>query len=1115
MTKLSVCLPVTSLVLSCFLLTFAIAADEYKPEIAQASNEGQVAISTFAKPADINIKLIAEEPQMANPVAFCVDEQGNLYVAESFRQSKGIEDNRGHGEWMDEELQAQTVADRIAYIKKYHGDKLDHYTKEQDRVRLLKDTNDDGYFEDAHIFADGFNAIEDGTGAGLISLNGTIYYTCIPHLWMLRDNYGDGTADVKKSLHDGFGVRFAFRGHDMHGLALGPDGRIYFSIGDRGYNVTTDEGVHLKRPNTGAVFRCYPDGSGLEEFAYGLRNPQELAFDEYGNLFTGDNNSDGGDKARWVYVAQGMDAGWRMEFQYISDRGPWNRERMWHPYHDDETSKEVQPAYNLNPILNFADGPSGLTYDPGWGLPEEFRRHFFLADFRGSPNASGIRTFKMEPDGANFKLTDSKQSFWNILATDVDFAYDGSVYVADWVNGWNGIGKGRIYQYSNANPDEKTKALSVEVPKLMKEGFVKRSDDELVKLMGHVDQRVRLRAQYELATRKKNDLLSKIALTTTAPQLQRIHAVWGLGQIAQKEPKLLTVLKPLLKDSDPELIAQTLKVAAEVKQPIDEATVISQLSNANSRIAYFAAQAVAQLKLKAAFSQVVALLEKNADRDPVLRHACIMALSKCATPEQLSGLSKNDSRSVRLAAVVALRRQKSPEIKSFLNDADAMVVYEVAHAINDEPMADLDEHLATLTLKNDAPDGLVRRVLAANYRLGTSDAVERIAAIAANPKFRFAAKQQALSELLRWESPSQYDMVTNHHRVIGKRDPSNLGDALLANWKAYLDSQPEIIVLAAQLAEKTKTTSLYPDIAALLDETKFDEKARAQLLTAAAELDPPKAIPVISKLLGSKPGPLRTQAIKLLAQKDFPKAEQYIRELMTKGSADEQQAMIALLSELKSPEADKLLLSWTKELVAGNAMPEVQLDLLLAARKKNTSEFKKLVDQFNAQRDAGDPLSQWKETLVGGDFDRGKKVFFEHRDASCLRCHKIGGEGGAVGPDLSNIGKEKTREYLLAAIATPDRDIAKGFETTVVIMEDGKVHAGIVKEETADELKLVMPTAEIVTLKKVEILDRAPGQSGMPADIKDKITKSDIRDLVEYLSNLKGQASGGAESHGE
>ena len=49
----------------------------------------------------------------------------------------------------------------------------------------------------------------------------------------------------------------------MHGLALGPDGRVYFSIGDRGYNVLTPEGSRLVRPETGAVFRCERDGSGL------------------------------------------------------------------------------------------------------------------------------------------------------------------------------------------------------------------------------------------------------------------------------------------------------------------------------------------------------------------------------------------------------------------------------------------------------------------------------------------------------------------------------------------------------------------------------------------------------------------------------------------------------------------------------------------------------------------------------------------------------------------------------------------------------------------------------------------------------------------------------------
>ena len=99
-------------------------------------------------------------------------------------------------------------------------------------------------------------------------------------------------------------------------------------------------------------------GSNLEVFATGLRNPQELAFDQYGNLFTGDNNSDSGDRARWVHVVQDGDTGWRMEYQYLSDRGPFNREKIWHPYNDDT------PAYIVPPIRNFADGPSGLVYYP-------------------------------------------------------------------------------------------------------------------------------------------------------------------------------------------------------------------------------------------------------------------------------------------------------------------------------------------------------------------------------------------------------------------------------------------------------------------------------------------------------------------------------------------------------------------------------------------------------------------------------------------------------------------------------------------------------------------------------------------------------------------------------
>ena len=146
-----------------------------------------------------------------------------------------------------------------------------------------------------------------------------------------------------------------------------------------------------------------------------------FTFDEFGNLFTGDNNSDSGDRARWTYIIEGSDTGWRMYYQYLPDRGPWNREKLWHPAHPG------QAAYIVPPIINIAVGPSGLAFYPGTGLDDKYQGHFFLADFRGSAANSGIRTFAMKPKGASFELVDSQQFVWSILATDVEFGYDGGV----------------------------------------------------------------------------------------------------------------------------------------------------------------------------------------------------------------------------------------------------------------------------------------------------------------------------------------------------------------------------------------------------------------------------------------------------------------------------------------------------------------------------------------------------------------------------------------------------------------------------------------------------------------------------------------------------------------
>ncbi len=250
----------------------------------------------------------AAEPQFQNPVAFSFDEQGKCYVVEGNRYKDGVPDTRGHMYWLDEDINSKSVADRVAMYQKH---KYPQFEKFEDKVRVLWDSTGSGHADKAETFSGGYNRFEDGIAAGVLARKGSVYFACIPDLYLLKDTTGDHKADVKQSLATGFGVRAQFQGHDLHGLRMGPDGKLYFSIGDRGFNVTTKDGKHLYNPDSGAVLRCGPDGANMEIVHTGLRNPQELAFDDFGNLFTYDNNCDSGDSARWVYIVEGGDSGCR------------------------------------------------------------------------------------------------------------------------------------------------------------------------------------------------------------------------------------------------------------------------------------------------------------------------------------------------------------------------------------------------------------------------------------------------------------------------------------------------------------------------------------------------------------------------------------------------------------------------------------------------------------------------------------------------------------------------------------------------------------------------------------------------------------------------------------
>jgi quinoprotein glucose dehydrogenase len=1099
-----------------------LAKPSSKPQVAPASNEGELAIKRFSVPPGFKADLFAAEPNLANPVAFCIDERGRFYVVETFRLSTGVLDIRGRKGWpnsdflksatterlaglsdelLDVDLASRVVDDRIAMLRKYMGTKANDLTIESDRLRLIEDRDGDGKADHATVFADGFSNIADGLGAGVLARKGDVYFANIPNLWLLRDTNNDGMADFRQSLHYGYGVRMGFLGHDLHGLRFGPDGKLYFSSGDRGSNVRTKEGTVIGHPDTGDVFRCNPDGSELEVFAYGLRNPQELVFDQYGNLFTGDNNSDGGDQARWVYLVEGGDSGWRIGYQFMESpvqRGPWNAEKLWHP------QWEGQAAYLVPPITNIAKGPSGVTYAPGTGLPEKFGEHFFLVDFTGSGANSGVHTFTLRPNGASFSMVDHTRFIWNILATDVDFGVEGGLYVSDWVAGWEKTGKGRLYRFYN--PTNVNTPLVRNTKKFLAEGMGGRSLKELATFMTHPDMRVRQEAQFAFVEKGSEAIRTLIDLAQKdRNRLARLHAIWALGQLGAQFPGTMLALFPLLADPDGEVRAQTAKVLGERRVHRAYEGLVKMLQDPDPRAQFFAALSLGKLELKEAIGPILALLRANADRDPYLRHASVLALARLNDLDALKAKANDASRSVRMGVLLAMRRLGRPEIVTFLHDADPGLVLEAARSINDEPINAALPELAALIDQPLQSDHLLRRVLNANFRLGQAETAKALAQFASRTNAADASRAEALNELGEWPNPSGRDRIVGVWRPLTTgRDRSIPAEALRPVITEILQVAPDsVCVAAAWAAGQLVMTEVAPTLFELATNNLLSDSVRVASLRGLARLDEARLAEALKTSLVDKSEALRKAATQLQAQTKPALALGHLKATLESGSIGEKQTALAALGTIDGAAVEEIFSQWLDKLGNGQVPKELQLDLLEAAGKRPVSALKEKVERYQAAQPKDDPLLGFREALYGGDASVGKTIFFERAEVACLRCHKINGEGGEVGPNLEGIGTRQTREYILDAILYPNKQIAAGFETLLVSLKNGTAYAGILKSEDANDLVLNSPEDGIVKIKKMEIQSREKGLSSMPESMGAVLSKPDLRNLVEYLANAK------------
>jgi quinoprotein glucose dehydrogenase len=1071
------------------------SADEFQSGANSSLSDAQLAIKQFKAPPEFKIDLFAAEPQVANPVAMSFDEQGRVYVAETERLETSVYDIRGHMNMFLDDLACRTVEDRAAMIHKFLGNRSGTLARADDRIQVLEDRSGAGRADYSAVFADGFDSIVEGVGAGVLARKGNVYYTDMPNLWLMR-------ADAplqRKSLSYGYGVHFNYAGHDLHGLRIGPDEKLYFSSGDRGFHVKTREGRILDYPDTGAVLRCNLDGSDLEVFAYGLRNPQDLAFDDHGNLFTGDNNCDHGDAARLVYVVEGGDSGWRIGNQ-ISDTTPaglWNSEKMWH------LQFAGQAAYIVPPIAHIADGPSGLAHYPGAGFPEAYRDHFFLSDFRGSPVNSGVHSFAVKNNGAGFTMVDATHFFWGILATDCQFSPDGRLFVSDWVEGWKAGGQGRIYRLYD--PDLVQTRAVLETKLLISEGMENRSVQALSELLSHPDQRVRQEAQFELAARGALGVkaLEAVALKSTNP-LARLHGVWGLGQLGARNLYDPLRLLPLLHDPDAEVRAQTAKILGDDRCSGASLELIGLLDDPAPRTRFFAAIALGKLKARAAVAPLMRMLRADAGQDVYLRHAGVMGLVGTAGAEELQGAAKDTSGAVRMAAVLAMRRLGSSDVGSFLADPDPLVVVEAARAISDTPIVQALPELAALIARPTQSKPLEWRVLNANFRLGGADNAAALANYAAQSPTPETMRVEALHFLETWADPSPRDRLTGLWRPLPRRDGTVAAGALGPVIASILTAASERVQIAAieavrQLGLKSAGAGLF-EIAA---NRAAGASARVSALRVLAQFHDarlPEAVKIAST---DANGEVRREGVALQVRIAPAEALATLASVLDNGTITEQQGALASLGTLPDAGADDLIARWLDKLQAGQTPKEVEFDLLAAADKRGSAIVKQKIQSLLASGPQIDGFAGFHGVLYGGDAAAGRRVFIEKPEAACTRCHKANGQGGDVGPSLDGLINRHDRAYILESILFPDRQIAPGYETVIVRLNNGSGVVGVLKSEDATSLVLNSADAGLIHVNKADIQSRRKGRSAMPEGFEKVLSKTELRNLVEFVATLK------------
>lgn len=935
------------------------------------------AVDAMSVKAGYEVNVWAAEPMMTQPMAFCWDDKGRLWVAEN----KDYE-SRGHG----------------------------FSNAGTSRILILEDTDGDGAADSQQVFMEGL-AFPAAIAVGFDGL----FVGAPPNLLFVPDKDGDDKADMEdvEILLTGWGIRD--RHETLNSLHWGPDGwlyglqgfatpskirkpngdaKLYFHNDEFPENLLEADGVDIN----GGVWRYHPVKHRFEVVAHGFSNPWGIDYDAKGQLF--------------------MTACVIPHLWHVIPGGVYHRQGGQHfnPYVYEDIKTIADHRHS--------SAHGGARIYQSDAFPKEEHGRIFMANIHEHAVLSDI----LEPKGSGYvgvhgdDFMRANNAQW--VGFSMEIGPEGGLYVLDWhdadICGQDVLNSetGRIFRIMPS------KSLATDFPGRYAD-LNTLTDEQLVELQTNASDWHARRARGILHKRSTAGNLQ----ANTFSQLKaifdkdknpdwRLRAMWSLHITGGLTPEDLL---ESLDDKDPYIRAWAIQLLCEDRSP--------------------SARALAKFRSMA-----------QHDRSPVVRLYLAAALQRIANDDKWT------------IAINLIQRNEDGQD----HNLPKMIWYGIESLITENPSRFLalggvsripmvTQYVARRAVDGDELQRLV--ALIGMQRSNTEDLlVGMLSGMEGRTDLKMPTNWKAASEKLQQSKGGISELTTKISGLFGDREATQRAFALLKDEQKPIDQRRKALqMLAAQ-----QQPQLIAELPQLLQESAM----RSEAIRAVAAFDnEPLGKRLIEGYHSLSPVE-KTEAIQTLSSRT-----RYGNLLMAEIKAGR-----IPKKEVPANVARQLLR------VVGSGFIEVWGPIETVASDQAAYEkYRKILSP---------------EALAKADVKRGKTLFQQ----TCGSCHKMYGEGGVMGPDLTGSNRRDV-DYILLNVLEPSAEIQDDYKMVVINTRDGRTYSGNVVSEDQRQLSLrVVGQEEPVLINKSTIQSRETAAvSMMPPGLFEHLGDRDVVDIIAYL----------------